>query len=45
MISKLVLACMVHACVYLVHFLSLIWVLLGLIVVSALPCHFQITMV
>ena len=37
MISLLVLACMVHACVYLVLLLSLAWVFPGVTVVSALP--------
>ena len=32
--------CMVHVLVYLVHLLSLAWVLLGLTVVSALPWDF-----
>ena len=44
-ISLLVLACMVHACVYLVLLLSLAWVFPGVTMVSTLPYHFRIAMV
>ena len=40
MISLLVLACMVHACLYLVLLLSLAWVLPSLAMVSFLLCQF-----
>lgn len=40
MISFLFLACIVHACVYLVLFLSLAWVLVGVTVVFNLALTF-----
>jgi len=40
MISLLVLACMVYECVYLVLFLTLAWVLVGVTVVFSLASTF-----